>query len=125
MVEVEGTCIPACSRCQPIVTGPASQPAAVSSSRVRMMKSRTFSSVAIRLPSGLRERASTASSPPSLYRAARRCRCWRHYPYSAAAAVTDSSLLMTFKTATRALDMAPDCHPCPDSGVAYQLSLMS
>ena len=108
-----------------MVTGPASQPAAVSSSRVLMMNSRTLSPVACGLLFGLRERGSTASSPPAWYRATRRCRCWREYPYSAAAAVTDSSLLMTFRTATRALDMAPDCHPCRDSRVAYQLSPMS
>ena len=125
IVEVDGTCSPACSRCQAMVTGPASHPAAVSSSRIATMNSRTLSSVACGLLPGLRERGSTASRPLALYRAIRRCRCWREYPYSAAAAETESSLLITFRTATRALDMAPDCHPCRDSRVAYQLSPMS
>jgi hypothetical protein len=65
IVAVDGTCSPACSRCQAIVTGPASQPAAVSSSRVLTMNSRTLSSVACGLLSGLRDRGSTASRPPS------------------------------------------------------------
>ena len=63
VVEADGTCSPACSRCQAMVTGPASQPAAVSSRRVLTMKSRTLPSVARGLLSGLRDRASTASSP--------------------------------------------------------------
>ena len=67
---------------------------------------------------GRRERGSSASSPPSRYRLSSRCRYCRLSPYSAAAAVTDRCLAMTFRTATRCFDMHPTVahvptHPSP------------
>ena len=55
--------------------------------------------------SGRRDRGSSASTPPSRYRASSLCRCQRESPYSAAASVTDSCLETTRRTATRAREI--------------------
>ena len=84
-----------------MVTGPASHPAAVSSSRVATMSSRTLSSVAFGLlpacGSGL-DRVQAAGLVPGN----QAVQVLAGVP-AAAAAETDSSMLMTFRTATRRL----------------------
>jgi len=125
-VEVDGARRPSRSRCQAIVSGPASRPAPVSSVRSSTMRSRTASGVRPGFVRGRRERGSTASSPPSQYRRRSRCRCPRLRPTSAAATVTDDWFVTTLRTATRCFDMGRtvthvptqvspiSCHLCPE-----------
>src|SRR5204863_443431 len=63
--DVEGGRWPSCSRCQAMVTGPASRPSLLSCSRSSTIRSRTLVGVAAELECGRREWASTASRPPS------------------------------------------------------------
>lgn len=64
IVELDGGRYPSCLRCQAIVIGPASWPAALNSRRNAMIRSRTLFVVA-GFDFGRRERGSTASIPPS------------------------------------------------------------
>ena len=109
IVDVEGEVSPSCRRCQAIVTGPASVPAAVSARRSWTTRSRTRPVTACGLLNGARDRASNPSKPSSRYRARSLCRYCRDTPYSAAAAVTDSSPATTFNTTTRCFDDMPEC----------------
>ena len=132
MVEVDGTGRPSRSRCQAIVTGPASRPRAVSSRRRATIRAHTTSGARPGLLRGRRERGSTASMPSSRYRRKSRCKCPRLILYSAAAAVTDNCAETTLRMATRCFDMGATvahvpthqspirCHLCP--GVRHFLA---
>ena len=123
MVEVDGTGRPSRSRCQAIVTGPASSPRAVSS------RPEGDDPVADRV--GVWPRAGQGSAgtwleglEPAVAVAAEQAReVLRLIPYAAAAAVTDSCLETTLRTATRCFDMRPTVTHVPThqarSAVAY------
>ena len=117
MVEVEGGRWPSRSRCQAIVTGPASRPRLVSCRRRSTIRSRT----AVAVAAGVRSWSPGAGVDG--VEAAVAVAGEQAVEVPAAVAVLgrgggDGQLpVMTFRTATRAFDMAGacDCNPCRDS----------